>query len=273
MKVFVSWSGKYSKEVANILKTYIPCMLQGLDVFMSQHDLESGERWSNKLANELSASDFGIICLSDTNLNNPWILFEAGALTKQFDGKACSLLLNGLSPTDVSGPLSQFQNKTFTEEDVYKLICDLNKQIEPPIAEVQLKLIFDKWYPDILAKYNSVTKNRSDPNPNATQRDDRSLLEEILTRVRGLDSTSQVNDIQPDGYLLHVIDNLSIEVKNVLMKALAFRLSGDHQGRNNLAIEFPDEVAELVRNHLLKVENEVVLIKSEVTDSAKHWLK
>ncbi len=273
MKVFVSWSGKYSKEVATILKKYIPCVLQGLDVFMSQHDLESGERWSNKLAKELNASDFGIICLSNTNLSNPWILFEAGALTKQFDGKACSLLLDGLSPTDVSGPLSQFQNRIFVKEEVYKLICDLNKQLEPSMTETQLKLIFDKWYPDILNDYESATKNRNDPTPSSTQRDDRDLLEEILTRVRGIDSDHSVNDKQPDSYLSHVIEHISDGAKNVLIKALEFRQSKDSDGRNNLAIEFPDEVSELVNNHLLKIEDGIVLIKSEVSASAKHWME
>src|SRR5207253_2371159 len=82
MKVFISWSGPASRDVATALRKYLPCMLQGLQVFMSQHDLESGSRWAVGLTSELSETNFGLICLTPDNLLSPWLLFEAGAITK-----------------------------------------------------------------------------------------------------------------------------------------------------------------------------------------------
>jgi len=66
-------------------------------------------RWSIELSKELEAASFGILCLTPDNLNSAWLLFEAGALTKHAEGRACCLLFGGLRPADVSGPLSQFR--------------------------------------------------------------------------------------------------------------------------------------------------------------------
>jgi hypothetical protein len=34
MKVFISWSGEASKRVADLLRKYLPCMIQELKPFM-----------------------------------------------------------------------------------------------------------------------------------------------------------------------------------------------------------------------------------------------
>ena len=78
MKVFICWGGKLSKEVASILHEYIHKIIQSLEVFVSQHDIDSGARWNFRLVEELSNTNFGILCLTPENLNNTWLLFEAG---------------------------------------------------------------------------------------------------------------------------------------------------------------------------------------------------
>jgi hypothetical protein len=74
MKVFISWSGASSKAVAASLRKHLPLILQGLDCFMSKHDLESGARWAQELAEELDESNFGILCLTHESLKSPWLL-------------------------------------------------------------------------------------------------------------------------------------------------------------------------------------------------------
>ena len=68
MKVFVSWSGPASRDFAVALRKYLPCMVPGLQVFMSQHDIESGTQWPLRLVEELSEVNFGLICLTPDNL-------------------------------------------------------------------------------------------------------------------------------------------------------------------------------------------------------------
>ena len=83
MKVFLSWSGLRSKAIANALRDWIPDVFQQAEVWMSEHDIEAGARWSNELNNILEESNFGIICLTPENQYAPWITFEAGALSKE----------------------------------------------------------------------------------------------------------------------------------------------------------------------------------------------
>lgn len=186
MKVFISWSGEPSRRVANLLRKYLPCMIQDLDPFMSQHDLSSGGRWTEQLSKELEQSNFGIVCLTPDNLQSPWILFEAGALTKHVEGRACCLLLRGLGLADVSGPLSQFQNRTFSREEFQKLLSDMNALLEGSLEKANLQMIFDKWWPDL---DEEVTAALADPELDAPiehKRDQSDVLEELLLRVRNI---------------------------------------------------------------------------------------
>ena len=108
MNVFLSWSGPLSQRIAEILDKYLPLMLQGANAFMSKHDVESGTRWSLELAHQLEASSFGVLFLTAQNLTSPWLLFEAGALTKHVEGRACGLLLGPLKPQMSVAPCLSF---------------------------------------------------------------------------------------------------------------------------------------------------------------------
>lgn len=193
MKVFLSWSGPLSQRVAEILRKYLPVMIQGLRPFLSKHDVESGSRWSYRLARELEESSFGILCLTSANLDSPWLLFEAGALTKQAEGQACGLLIGSLKPTDIRGPLSQFQHRTFSKDEFSSLVQDVNSKLEKPLEEQQLNLILDKWWPDIDGEYQSALKTV--PSENQRQpRHQLDILEELLERVRIIEK----NQVSPN---------------------------------------------------------------------------
>lgn len=69
MKVFISWSGERSKLLANALCEWLKPVLQSVEVWMSEADIEAGDRWGQEVAKELSASNFGIICVTPENLN------------------------------------------------------------------------------------------------------------------------------------------------------------------------------------------------------------
>jgi hypothetical protein len=189
MKIFISWSQELSRELAMALRKYLPCMIQELDVFMSKHDLESGARWSLELAKELGDSNFGIICLTPDNLQNPWILFESGALTKHVEGRACGLLFAGLTPTDLSGPLSQFQNRVFEKKEFLALLLDINAKLPTPLETHQLELIFEKWWPDLEAACQMAVREAGTSAPRAPRREQKEILEELVTRIRGMERT------------------------------------------------------------------------------------
>ncbi len=186
MKVFVGWSGDLSRKVASILHKYLPLIDREFGVFVSEHDIESGARWGRELASRLDESNFGILCLSQDNLNESWILFEAGALTKHVEGHACGLLLGGLRPANIGGPLAQFQHRSFDETGLRTLLNDMNAKLDPPLAVDQLRTLFDTFWPIMKAEYDTAVTETGQTQVPETQRPDRELLEEVLRLMRGL---------------------------------------------------------------------------------------
>lgn len=152
MKVFLSWSGEFSQKAAEKLKKWLPCFIQSIDVFYSQEDIEKGDLWSEKLTNELSECNFGIVCLTNKNIDAPWIHFEAGALSAKLGNRVATIMFN-VNQVNITGPLSRFQSTKFEEKDFYQLIKTINNNIEKPlhdtILETTFKSMWSAFYKDI----------------------------------------------------------------------------------------------------------------------------
>jgi hypothetical protein len=82
MKLFISWSGQLSHQIAKELKEWFPLVINQLEPFVSSESIKKGDRWMIDIYSELEHSNFGVICLTKENLTEPWIMFEAGALSK-----------------------------------------------------------------------------------------------------------------------------------------------------------------------------------------------
>src|SRR6188474_3258644 len=91
-------------------------------------DVKKGEKWRQALGGELEKANFGIICLTPENLTAPWILFEAGALSKKADSAVCTYLFD-LANTEVKDPLAQFQHTEANQEDTKKLVITINQAL------------------------------------------------------------------------------------------------------------------------------------------------
>lgn len=153
MKVFISWSGTKSRHIAEALHTWLPYILQPVKPFMSSGDIRKGARWSDVLAQELEATKYGIICITRQNIMSSWLNFEAGALSKM-TGQACvSPVLFGVDPSQLTGPLSQFQTASYDikGEDIFSLISSINDNLpdEHRVQPIVLKANFDHWWTEL----------------------------------------------------------------------------------------------------------------------------
>lgn len=183
MQVFLSWSGERSEYIAETLRDWIPNVLQFVEPWLSSQDIGKGTRWNKELSDRLEEIDFGIVCLTPENLDAPWILFEAGALSKSLDKARVCPLLYELKPTDVEPPLSQFQLTTIDKLECKSLIHSINKAADQEsLARDRVDASFDKWWDDLEAKIDAVPVRAETP----PKRDDRELLEELLRLVRAL---------------------------------------------------------------------------------------
>ncbi len=149
MKVLISWSGSRSKAVAETLRYWLKAVIQSIDPWMSEEDIEKGARWSTELARKLEETRVGLICLTPENLEAPWILFEAGALSKTLQKTYVCPFLFKMEKKDFKGPLSQFQAASADKEDTRKLLGTINKLLDTPLSEKQLEDAFRCWWPEL----------------------------------------------------------------------------------------------------------------------------
>jgi hypothetical protein len=63
MKLFISWSGKLSLQIAKELQEWLPQVINQLDPFVSSESIKKGDRWLLDINSELEKSNFGIVCL------------------------------------------------------------------------------------------------------------------------------------------------------------------------------------------------------------------
>lgn len=180
MKVFISWSGDKSKAIASVFKEWIPAVIQAAKPYFSPNDIDKGARWSNEIAKELETSRIGIICLTDDNLQAPWLMFEAGALSKSMEiARVCPILF-GVDPTDLAGPLVQFQAAPFSKDEIHKVIKTINSQLgDSSLDSNVVDSVFEKWWPDLEEKVNKIIATER-KRPGSELRSDRELLEEVL---------------------------------------------------------------------------------------------
>lgn len=183
-KVFISWSGDLSKKLAEEVRQWLPGVLQFVKPYFTPNDIEKGTRWSTEIANELEGSNAGIICLTKDNINKPWILFEAGALSKNF-GKAnvCTILFN-LDNVDLTGPLTIFQATKFDKTDFKKLLTTINNTgSDSKLETAVLNDVFDMWWPKLESKIGEILNNHVEATNN-NLRSEREILEEVLELTR-----------------------------------------------------------------------------------------
>lgn len=201
-KVFISWGGELSYKLGEVLREWLPSVLQHVKPYFTPDDVQKGAKWDSEISAELQASNIGVICLTRDNTERPWILFEAGALAKEV-GKArvCPLLFN-LEPAELKGPLATFQSTKFTKDDFKLLVTTINSaamdsKLEPSV----LDSVFDKWWPDINDKVSGILAAGPDKTTKAL-RPDKEILMEILELVR----TKISNDInfRPKFYQLGI---------------------------------------------------------------------
>jgi TIR domain len=185
MKVFLSWSGKRSQLLANTLREWLPLVLHYLEPWVSQADIVSGQPWAVTLAQELEASDFGILCLTRENMGSPWVLFEAGSLAKSLDhGKVVPFLLDLDLSDIISSPLGQFQAKKVDRTDTAALVRDINWICADPIGSARLTQLFDALWPPFDAQLQKILEMPNEPGP---ARAPGEILEDLVVTVRSID--------------------------------------------------------------------------------------
>ena len=163
MKVFLSWSGKSSQKAAKALHRWLPRVIPGLDPWFSSEDIRKGGRWSVELGRALEGANFGILCLDASNLGSDWLLFEAGGLAKLMAEARVAPVLFGVKPSELRGPLAQFQLTPFSKSEMRKLMMSINDFAGSTVPTKKLNEQFEVEWPDLSGSISKIRFPKSPP--------------------------------------------------------------------------------------------------------------
>jgi TIR domain len=190
VKVFISWSGVRSRETAKLLRKWLKQIINEVEPWMSEEDLTKGGDWSGDITSQLNDAAFGIICVTPGNKDRPWLLFEAGALSRQVNNVAtrvAPLLIGFNSKSDVPYPLGRFQATEPTKVDMFKFIKSVNDACTIPRQLAELEEAFEVWWPHFETPFRAIEQTRPQA---ASRRSDRDVLDEVLNIVRTIQKQS-----------------------------------------------------------------------------------
>jgi hypothetical protein len=246
MNVFISWSGERSRAVGILLDEWLQCVIQALNPWMSNKDIDRGSLWFSEITNQLKDTTIGIICLTQENKNKPWILFEAGALAKGLSSSRVCTLLIDLSPSDIEDPLAQFNHTIPNKEGMWSLVCTLNSALgEKRMKDNILERVFETYWPQFDERFNQILRETPEAKHIEKRSNDDILLELLYVtrrlekRIRDLEVRSSDNlnhqyEIMPP----HIAkEKIKTMVKKNFPKAVIYNSLKNH----GVPLDFIDE--------------------------------
>lgn len=185
MRVFISWSGDLSRQLGEAFRNWLPSALQYVKPYFTPSDIDKGAKWASEISKELATSTVCVIILTRDNLASSWIMFEAGAISTALDNTRVCPIIFDLEPTDLQGPLAQFQVTKFVKRDIQQLFETINSlAAENKLDDAVAKGVFEKWWPDLENAFNQILKGHTASPTAGLIRPDRELIEEILLLLR-----------------------------------------------------------------------------------------
>jgi hypothetical protein len=125
--------------------------------------------------------------------------FEAGSLAKIVDRSKVVPILFNLEPSNVQGPLTQFQMANFNKDEMRRLLKSINNSGgDSKIADIRLGKAFEAFWPQLNDENQKVDfgpKSVSQPSEAGNVENSlKPILEEILVTTRNLSIKTDIFD-------------------------------------------------------------------------------
>lgn len=151
-KVFMGHCGDESREVAELLVTFMKKIFPGLEDHYSEN-IPGGKKFFDIILKNLSECNCGVFCITKDNCDSPWIHFEAGALSIPIsDDKAIIPFLFDIKDIkkkngeDFASPLKGYQFAFEHKQGVLTLLKGINEKSEPKLSVKELTRKRDKHW-------------------------------------------------------------------------------------------------------------------------------
>jgi hypothetical protein len=145
-RIFLSWSGTSSSIIAERLRDWLPLLIDIPEPWMSKSSIADGARWLKELSAGLEGSNFGIVVVTPENVNSSWLVFEAGALSKNVEEGRVIPYLVGLRSRELPSPLTHFQAAKADRSGTWKLVTSIAEACDLAISRSVLEKRFEHFW-------------------------------------------------------------------------------------------------------------------------------
>jgi hypothetical protein len=263
MKVFISWSGERSRELAEFLSGWLKKLPLTIEPWVSKDAIDPGTRWGKELSEALEGTNFGILCLTSENQKEAWINFEAGALSKTIEQSYVVPYLIGMKPAELEQPLKQFQAIEANEEDTFKLIETIHiASGDKTRTKNDLDEAFKMWWPKLRENIDKIKNIKGHENKEVampTTADLKNSLDKLLTLLESMSQrftkleTERISTIQSEQ--LRYLKDLKNQIRLKDVSALGINYLQDSE-KMNLYNKILEEAFKLSKKQPDKKENE-----------------
>lgn len=195
MQVFISWAGAHAKQVGLALDGWLKLVVNEVETFISDQDIMLGEVGLAAIDDRLADAGFGIVVVTLENHATPWINYEAGAIAKkvgQVRSRVVPIRVDIERPTDIDGPLGQFQSAKLDRDGIERLVKSLADAAGADLSTVLTR--FEDMWPRLQSKLAAIEAPAN--TPPTPERPEKELLEEVLTHVRALRTAAGPDRLQ-----------------------------------------------------------------------------
>ncbi len=218
-------------------------------------EMTKGDAWFAALSGALESTRVGVVFITSDNQHETWLNFESGALLTKLDKQRLCPVLVGLKKADYDGPLKNLQLTEFDDQDdMRRLMRDINAECEEPLAEPFLDAEFDLRWEELQTKSTrGFDALETPPKPVATPagRSTDEKIDELLELVRESQASTSV---------LH-------ETTRALLDREKIREKSDRHAPQPESSPSPWETKYALRNGVLL--GKVVVARSISTDKGK----
>ena len=172
MKIFIAWSKDTSGAIGNALRKWLMKISKKFTPIISTQDIALGSVWRTSLGEELTDADYGVLCVTEDNLESPWLCYEAGALgistashdKEEHKPRIAPILFGNVKASQVASPIQDFQSKPFTRDNMLALALDLTERyrdvspnLNPP-DERDIERNFNASYEELESEIQAILK-------------------------------------------------------------------------------------------------------------------
>ncbi|MFC1764725.1 toll/interleukin-1 receptor domain-containing protein [Planctomycetota bacterium] len=191
--VFLSWSGRRSRQVAQALYDWLPRIVNSIKPWFSPEDIDKGDIWFGNIAEQLEKIDIGIVCLTPENLHEDWLLFEAGGILASVGQKKKVLTyLYDVKPSDIGDPLAQLNHTFANKEDTLRMLNTLSRLLDQNHNDDNLAYLFEKCWDDVDASFKSIPSQTTTEIEKVKLLDPEDKTNEMLSLLRRLSQTTSI---------------------------------------------------------------------------------